>query len=62
MAKRSLLAAAALAGVAAFASGSAARAGTIPYPNPGTVNLAAYNFTAATTGDIVGAFFGFNAG
>ena len=62
MAKRSLLAAAALVGLAAFASGSAARAGTIPYPGPpGTVNLAIYNFTAATTGDIVGAFFGFNA-
>ena len=63
MAKRSLLAAAALVGLAALASGSAARAGTIPYPGPpGTINLASYNFTAATTGDIVGAFFGFNAG
>ena len=61
MAKRSLLAAAAVAGVAVFASGPAARAGTIPYPNPGTVNPAPYTFTAATTGDIVGAFFGFNA-
>ena len=51
MAKRSLLAAAALVGLAAFASGSAARAGTIPYPGPpGTIDPAPYTFTAAATG------------
>ncbi len=42
--------------------GSSAQAGTIPYPNPGTVNPAVYNFVAASTGPIMGAFFGFNAG
>jgi hypothetical protein len=42
--------------------GSSAQAGTIPYPNPGTVNPAVYNFVAAATSNIVGSFFGFNAG
>ena len=62
MAKRSLLAAATLITFAAFANGSAARAATIPYPNPGTINPVVYTFTAATTGNIIGTFFGFNAG
>ncbi len=42
--------------------GSSAQAGTIPYPDAGTVNPAVYNFVAAATGPIVGSFFGFNAG
>ena len=62
MAKRSLLAAATLITFAAFANGSAARAATIPYPNPGTINPVVYTFTAAATGNIIGTFFGFNAG
>jgi len=61
MANSSLLAVAAVA-IAAYAGGSAARAATIPYPNPGTINPVVYTFTAATSGDIVGTFFGFNAG
>ena len=42
--------------------GSSAQAGTIPYPNAGTVNPAVFNFVAAATGPMVGSFFGFNAG
>src|SRR5262249_1652079 len=40
--------------------GTSARADSIPYPNPGTVNPATYNFTAAFTGDVI-AFFARNS-
>lgn len=37
-------------------------AGPIPYPNSGSENLATYNFTAVSTGDILGYFAGSTAG
>ncbi len=58
--RKSLLAAALVAiGIGSPVSG--AHAATIPYPSPGTINLVNYNFTAATAGDVIGFFFGFNA-
>jgi hypothetical protein len=41
--------------------GTSARADSIPYPNPGTLNLATYSFTAAFTGDVI-AYFARNSG
>lgn len=56
--KKSLLAAL----LVTFGIGApAVHASTIPYPNAGTINPVIYNFTAATGGDVMGFFFGFNA-
>ena len=46
---------------AAALSASTANAGTIPYPNAGTVNSATYNFTA-NGGDVTAYFAGASAG
>lgn len=37
-------------------------AGPVPYPNPGILNPVTYNFTAASTGDVVAYFWGSTAG
>ena len=60
----------ALAGAIAGASlallfcglGTNARADSIPYPNPGTLNPATYSFTAAFTGDVIAYFARSSAG
>jgi hypothetical protein len=57
--KKYLLAATLIAG--GLCVGTASHAGPIPYPNPGTINPAVYNFTASATGSVTGFFFGFNA-
>ncbi len=36
-------------------------AGTIPYPNPGTLNPTTYTFTAANTGDVIAYYAGSTA-
>ena len=36
-------------------------AGTIPYPNPGTLNSATYTFTASNTGDVIAYYAGSTA-
>jgi hypothetical protein len=41
--------------------GTSARADAIPYPTPGVLNAAVYNFTAAATGDIIAYFAGSTA-
>lgn len=38
-----------------------ASAGTIPYPNAGTINPATYSFTATSTGTLTPYFYGSNA-
>lgn len=61
--------ASALAGAIAGASlallfcglGTSARADSIPYPNPGTLNPATYTFTAAFTGAVTAYFAGSSA-
>ena len=40
---------------------TAAHAGTIPYPNAGSVNSTVYSFTAQTTGDVIAYFAGSTA-
>jgi hypothetical protein len=57
--KKYLLAAALITCGACAATTS--QAGTIPYPNAGTINPAVPNFTASATGSVTGFFFGFNA-
>jgi hypothetical protein len=57
--KKYLLAAALM--TAGVFAGTSSQAGTIPYPNPGTINPAVYTFTASATGTVTGFFFGFNA-
>jgi hypothetical protein len=42
--------------------GTSARADSIPYPTPGTLNPATYSFTAAFTGDVIAYFAGSSAG
>ena len=42
-------------------SGTSARADAIPYPTPGVLNPAVYNFTAVATGDIIAYFAGSTA-
>jgi hypothetical protein len=42
--------------------GASARADSIPYPTPGTLNPATYSFTAAFTGDVIAYFAGSSAG
>ena len=56
---KKLLGASALSAALGFASG--ASAGIIPYPNPGTVNLDVYTFTATGTGEIEAFFVGSDA-
>jgi hypothetical protein len=46
---------------AALSATSVAHAGLIPYPNPGTVNPAIYNFTAAANGPLTAYFAGSSA-
>lgn len=43
-------------------SSLSASAGPVPYPNPGILNSVTYNFTAASTGDVVAYFWGSTAG
>lgn len=43
-------------------SSLSASAGPVPYPNPGILNPVTYNFTAASTGDVVAYFWGSTAG
>ena len=51
-----------LAGGLLALSMSGATAGTIPYPNVGTTNPDTYNFTAASTGNLMAYFYGSTAG